>query len=241
MKKRNTLLVLGITSILILISVQVYIISGIWKQKNEMFALRYTILSREALTFMSRRMTTDGFDTVRFLLRKYSEQAVKELHEAKDENELAARKKDILDHFNFYLNHEQDLSGMLSDYFGKRGIEKNFNYSIVINSLEIISNDTIVVFRSDDFLNRRSPDRAGRPSLPEAYRSKILVNWFPWEDNNYRLFFNYFIDFSNQQKMILKEMAASLGMSTLSILLIGIMFMITYRNLMEEKRLSNPV
>jgi two-component system phosphate regulon sensor histidine kinase PhoR len=239
MKKRNTVLVLGITSILILISVQVYIITGIWKQKNEMFALRYTVLSREALNFMSRRMSTDGFDTVRFLLRKYSEQAVKELHEAKDENELAARKKDILDHFNFYLNHEQDLSGMLSDYFGRRGIEKNFNYSIVINSLEIISNDTIVVFRNEDFLNRRSPDRAGRTSLPEAYRSKILVNWFPWEDNNYRLVFNYFIDFSNQQKMILKEMAASLGMSTLSILLIGIMFMITYRNLMEEKRLSN--
>jgi signal transduction histidine kinase len=239
MKKRNTVLVLGITSILILISVQVYIITGIWKQKNEMFALRYTVLSREALNFMSRRMSTDGFDTVRFLLRKYSEQAVKELHEAKDENELAARKKDILDHFNFYLNHEQDLSGMLSDYFGKRGTEKNFNYSIVINSLEIISNDTIVVFRNEDFLNRRSPDRAGRPSLPESYRSKILVNWFPWEDNNYRLVFNYFIDFSNQQKMILKEMAASLGMSTLSILLIGIMFMITFRNLMEEKRLSN--
>ncbi len=239
MKKRNTVLALGITSILILISVQIYIILGIWKQKNEMFVLRYTVLSREALNFMSRRESTDGFDTVRFLLRKYSEQAVKELHETKDENELAARKKDILDHFNFYLNHEQDLSGMLSDYFARRGIEKNFNYSIVINSLEIISNDTIVVYRNEDFLNRRSPPRAGRSSLSEVYRSRILVNWFPWEDNNYRLVFNYFIDFSNQQKLILKEMAASLGMSTLSILLIGIMFMITYRNLMEEKRLSN--
>ena len=239
MKKRNTVLVLGITSILILISVQVYIISGIWKQKNEMFALRYTVLSREALNFMSRRMSTDGFDTVRFLLRKYSEQAVKELHETKDKDELVARKKDILEHFNLYINHEQDLSGMLSAYFSRRGFEKNFNYSIVINSLEIISNDTIAVYRSEDYVNRRSPDRAGRPSPPEVYRSKILVNWFPWEDNNYRLVFDYFIDFSNQQRTILKEMASSLGMSILSILLIWIMFMITYRNLKEEKRLSN--
>src|SRR5450759_5279711 len=110
MKKRNTVLILGVMSILILISVQAFIIIGIWQQKNEMFALRYNILSKDALSFISRRMATDGFDTVRFLLRKYSEQAVKELHEAKDENTLAARKKDILEHFNFYLNHEQDLS-----------------------------------------------------------------------------------------------------------------------------------
>ena len=51
--------------------------------------------------------------------------------------------------------------------------------------------------------------------------------------------FDYWIDFSDQQKMILKEMSASLGMSVLSILLVGIMFMITYRNLKEEQRLSN--
>jgi two-component system phosphate regulon sensor histidine kinase PhoR len=59
------------------------------------------------------------------------------------------------------------------------------------------------------------------------------------EDNNYRFFFDYFIDFSDKQKVILKETAASLAMSTLSIIVVVIIFMITYRNLMEEKRLSN--
>ncbi len=239
MKKRNTVLILGVMSILILISVQAFIIIGIWQQKNEMFALRYNILSKDALSFISRRMATDGFDTVRFLLRQYSEQAVKELHEAKDEKELAAKKKDILDYVTTVVNKEQDLSEFLSDYFGRRGFEKKINYSIVINDLEMISNDTIVVYRSQDFANRRLPDRSGKPAPPESYRSKILVNWFPWEDNNYRLVFDYFIDFSDKQQLILKETSASLGMSTLSILLVGIMFMITFRNLMEEKRLSN--
>jgi signal transduction histidine kinase len=239
MKKRNTVLLLGITSIVILISVQVFIIIGIWKQKNEMFALRYTMLSKEALTFINRRMPTDGFDTVRFLLTRYSEQANKELHAIKDEKELTSKKKDILDYFTKVVNQEQDLSGLLSSYFERRGFEKKFNYSIVINNLEMISNDTIIVYRSEDFASRRSQDRGGRPPTPESYRSKILVNWFGMEDNNYRLIFDYFIDFSDKQKVILKETSASLGMSTLSILLVGIMFMITYRNLMEEKRLSN--
>jgi Signal transduction histidine kinase len=239
MKNRNTVLILGITSILILISVQVYIISGIWKQKNEMFSLRYTMHSQEALNYIRRGMSTDGFDTVRFLLSNYSEKANKELHAIKDEKELAAKKKAILNYFTKVINQEQDLSGLLSTYFGSRGFEKNFNSSIVINNLEMISNDTIVVYRSEDFANRLLPDRSRKVLIPEISRSKIWVNWFHEEDNNYRLVFDYFIDFSNQQKMILKEISASLGMSTLSILLIGIMFMITYRNLMEEKRLSN--
>jgi signal transduction histidine kinase len=239
MKKKNTVLILGVGSILILISVQVITILGIWQQKNQMFSLQYSALSKEALSFISRRMTTDGFDTVRLLLRQYSEQAVKELIEAKDEKELAAKKKDILDYFTTVVNKEQDLSSLLSDYFGRRGFSKNFNYSIVIQDLEMISNDTTVIFQSQDYLNRRFPDRSGKPVVRENYKSKIMVNWFPWEDNNYRLVFDYYIDFSDKQQKILKETSATLGMSTLSILLVGIMFMITFRNLTEEQRLSN--
>ena len=47
------------------------------------------------------------------------------------------------------------------------------------------------------------------------------------------------LTFPISRKVILKETSATLGMSTLSILLVGIIFMITYRNLMEERRLSN--
>ena len=239
MKKRNTVLLLGIMSIIILISVQAFIIIGIWKQKNETFALKYTMLSKDALTYINRRMPTDGFDTVRFLLTRYSEQTNKELHAIKDQNELSEKKKDILDYFTKVVNQEQDLSGLLSSFFGRRGFEKKFSYSIVINNLEMINNDTIVVYRSEDFANRRLPDRSGKTSPAETYRAKILVNWFVMEDNNYRLVFDYFIDFSDKQKVILKETSASLGMSILSILLVGIMFMITFRNLSEEQRLSN--
>jgi len=239
MKKKNTVLFLGITSIVILITVQVYIILGIWQQKNEMFKLRYTMHSQEALNYIRRGMSTDGFDTVRFLLSNYSEKANKELHAIKDQNELAAKKKEIFEYFARVLIQEQDFSDLLSSYFARRGYKKNFNYSIVINNLEMIDNDTIVVYRSQDYTNFISPDRNKKPLISEIPRSKIYVNWFHEEDNNYRLVFDYWIDFSDQQKMILKEMSASLGMSVLSILLVGIMFMITYRNLKEEQRLSN--
>jgi len=239
MKKRNTVLLLGITSIIILISVQVFIIRGVWKQKDEMFTLRYTMHSQEALNYIRRGMPTDGFDTVRLLLRDYSEQANKQIHAIKDENDLNARKKEILDYFTWVVNQEQDFSGLLSSYFEMRKFEKKFNYTIVINNLEMISDDTIVVYRREGFSNRRPPDRGERTSPSEISRSSILVRSPMMEDNNYRFLFDYYIDFSDKQKVILKETAASLAMSTLSILVVVIIFMITYKNLMEEKRLSN--
>jgi two-component system phosphate regulon sensor histidine kinase PhoR len=137
------------------------------------------------------------------------------------------------------VTQEQDLSGMLSSYFERRGFEKNFNYSIVINNLEMINNDTIVVYRSEDFANRLSADRNIKSPPSEVSRSKILVNWFIEEDNNYRLVFDYFIDFSDKQRVVWEETSLSLAMAILSILIVVIIFIITYRNLMEERRLSN--
>jgi signal transduction histidine kinase len=238
MKKRNTVLILGIVSILILVSVQVFIIRGIWKQKDEMFSYRYTMRSQEALGYIRRSLQDQGFDTVRFLLKDFAEKANKEIQQIKDPQELAAKKKEILERFTYIVNKEQDFSSLLSSYFERRGLEKNFKYTIAINDLELINTDTIVVYRSDNFSNRRPSDRGSRPA-PEIYKNKILVSWFRMEDDNYRFIFDYFIDFSDKQKVILRETAASLGMSGFSIIVVVIIFMFTYKNLMEEKRLSN--
>ena len=239
MKKKDTVLILGIFSILILISFQIYMVRGIWKQKDEMFVLRYTLRSQEALNYINRRMQGDGFDTVRYILDRYSGQANKEIHAVKDTKVLEAKKTEILDFFEQVLNKEQDLSDFLSSYFERRGFEKNFNFSIVINNLEMISNDTIIVYHSTEFDNRLTQERSGKQPVTEISRSKILVNWFRWEGNNYKLSFEYFIDFSDKQKMLLKETAFSLALSILSILVVIIIFIVTYRNLREEKRLSD--
>lgn len=239
MKKKDTVLVLGIVSILLLASVQFFIIKGIWQQKDEMFVLRYTLKSQEALRYINKRMAGDGFDTVRFILSSYSVKANKEIHAIKDPVELEAKKKEILDFFTGVVYKEQDLSDMLSSYFERRGFEKNFKISIVVNYLEMIDKDTILVYRNQDFFNRLSQERSGKSMPPEMSKSRILVNWFGWEDNNYRFHFSYYIDFSDKQKLVLRETSIYFGLSIFSIIVVIIIFIVTYRNLREEKRLSD--
>jgi two-component system phosphate regulon sensor histidine kinase PhoR len=254
MKKRNTILILGIFSIIILITAQVIIIRGVWKQKDEMFNLRYRLLSQDALEVMGRQWSTDGFDTARLLINKKCELVLKEMAELKEDSLTAGKKQDLFKYVTFVLNKEQDLSQFLSKWFERRGVDKDFNSKIIINRFELINFDKrIPVYLSEEFFNRRPPQRTDtlrtgtqRRSGPPQSRmrqpgrtSEILVKIFGTEDNFYRLDFIYYIDFSDKQKVILRETAASLALSIFSILLVVTLFLITYKNLMEEKRLSN--
>ena len=249
MKKRNTILLLGIFSIIILITAQIIIIRGVWKQKDEMFNLRYRLFSQDALSIMRRQWSTDGFDTARILINVKSEQVLKELAEMKEDSLITRKKQDLIEYVTLVLNKEQDLSQWLSRYFERHGIDKDFKSKIVINRFELINFDqTIPVYISEEFANRRPPERSDtlrRSGQPRSGMRKsrpsstILVNMYQYEDNFYRLDFEYLIDFSDRQAIILRETAASLALSIFSILLVVTLFLITYKNLMEEKRLSN--
>ena len=241
MKKKNRILILGIGSIIIFISVQIFIVGGIWKQKDEMFDLRYKTLSQEAMVQLGKFKNTDGFDTALYIVNSYADTVMnKEIYNIKNEKDLEAKKNEIYLDISKILIREQDLSQFLSEYFESQGFEKDFNIQIVINSLQLINFDTkLDIYQSPEYKKSKIPKSGQAGYLPLKLKSRILVNRFFREDNYYRLFFDYYIDFSNKNKIILRDSAASLSMSTLSIIVVVIIFLVTYRNLMEEKRLSN--
>jgi signal transduction histidine kinase len=248
MKKRNTILVLGVISIIILITIQVIIIRGVWKQKDEMFNLRYRVLSQDALSRMNRVLSSDGFDTVRFIISRKCEQILKDSTLIKGDSLPTRERKDLLDYITLALNTQEDLTQYLSREFERRRFDKDFTPKIVINRFELINYDrSIPVYVSPEFANRRQPRPSEtQPESQPRFRqrqprrtSEILVTGGRYENNFYSLDFDYFIDFRDKQKVVLKETATSLALSIFSILVVVSLFMITYRNLMEEKRLSN--
>jgi signal transduction histidine kinase len=239
MKKRDTILILGIVAILVLITGQYFIIKGVWQQSDEMLYLRYRSLSQEAVAAL-RGTGFDPYDTVTFILNDYSRKFVKELDSIKNnQKELVKKKEDILRFFTQVLDSEQDLSGWLSKYFESMGFEKDFNHRIEINNLDIIGVDTFNIYRKESFMNPRFSGRPNISSDLKGSKSSILVSRVRLVRSNYALYFDYYIDFSDKRKMILREIALSLTISILSIIAIIAFFIYTYRNLREEKRLSN--
>jgi len=241
MKKRNTILIFGTGSIIILISVQIFLIGSVWKQKDEMFDLRYKTLSQDVVTKLSKQNNNTGFDTALYLVNKYAEEVMlKEIPDKMNEQDFRSKKKQIFDDVSKILLLEQDLSEILSSYFESQGFEKDFNFKIAINYLQLIDFDTkIDAYISPEFLKAKEAKMKNIKIPPQKMKSRILVNSFFTEDNYYRLSFDYYIDFKDKQQMVLRETGASLAMSGFSIIVVVILFMYTYRNLMEEKRLSN--
>ncbi len=237
MKKKDTVLILGIVAIMILIAGQVIIIRGIWAQKDEMLYFRYSSLSQQALGNL--RGSNQPFDTVRFLLEQYTKKLVVEIPVLKDTAEIRMKKKDIFDYVNKVLNDEEDFSGYLASFFGSQGFEKHFNHRIEISNLEIIGQDTFRIYQSKLFTGRVQSGRTRPSLLTSGSKSSILVARRILESDNFALFFNYYIDFSDKNRMILREISVSLSMSIFSIIVVVMIFIIAYRNLMEEKRLSN--
>lgn len=242
MKKKNRILIFGIISIVILISVQLLIIEYIWVEKDIMFDLKYKSLSREAMDQLSRIKRTDGFDNALDLVNRYAEEKMtREIKGIKNEEDLKLIKEDAFKGVTKILNELQDLSSFLESYFKKQGYESDFNYQIVINSLQLIDFETkLDVYTSPEFVKNKSTlSTPAAAASEQKIKSRILVNRFFREDNYYSLSFDYYIDFSDKRMMVLREMSIYFGMSIFSIIVVVVIFMITYRNLMEEKRLSN--
>jgi signal transduction histidine kinase len=241
MKKKNTILLFGTGSIIILISVQIFLIENVWRQKSEMFDLRYKTLSQDVVSKLRRMNSNIGFDTALFLINLYSDSIMrKEIHNIKNEQDLQSLKKQVFDDINQILIREQDLSDILSLYFESQGYEKNFNIKIEINNLQLIDFETkLDIYTNPDLISGRKIRPANVPLPHQKIKSRILVNSYFAEENYFKMQFDYYIDFTDKKLMVLRDTSASLGMSVLTIIVIVLLFMYTYRNLMEERRLSN--
>ena len=241
MKKKNTILLFGTGSIIILISVQVFLIGNVWKQKSEMFDLRYKTLSQDVVNKLNKQYTNVHFDTALFLINNYADSIMrKAIFTVKNEQDLVKLKTQVFEDVGSILTREQDLSDILSSYFESQGYEKNFNIKIVINNLQLIDFETkLDIYSNPDFMKVKKAPAADKRLGHQKLKSRILVNSYFAEENYFKLQFDYYIDFKDKQLMVLRDTSASLAMSGLTIIVVVLLFMYTYRNLMEERRLSD--
>ncbi|HOU95547.1 MAG TPA: HAMP domain-containing sensor histidine kinase [Bacteroidales bacterium] len=238
MEKKNSILIFGIISIMILILVQIFITKDIWRDKNEKFDLKYKLLSQEAMEQLYRMSRTDGFEDALELINNYSKEVMNQEYKTiKDSSELKKLKDNAFNAVIKILTELENLTPYLKNYFRTQGFESDFSNDIVINYLQFLDFDNrLEIYANPDLFTARPISDV---ELRSSTKTRILVNRFFREDNYYRIIFDYYIDFSGKQKMVLREMSIYLSMSIFSILVVMVIFVITYHNLMEEKRLSN--
>lgn len=227
--KKKILPIAGITSMVVLIAVQIFIIGQIWQQKNELFLLNNRQLSQQAITFYDTEYRINGFETALDLLDDYSQGITlkdEKLFRKEDNKQLSNTA--VLKEVNKLISSQQELSGLLTKYFRSHSADGNIKSFIDISNFDLLDFNL-----SYNLYNRTDQD------VPPPVKGLIHVNRFKMESNYYRITFDYYIDITDKREILFREMSISFVLSTLSILIVLFIFLMAYRYLMEEKRLSD--
>ncbi len=79
----------------------------------------------------------------------------------------------------------------------------------------------------------------GDAAQREGKSAGLYVNSFVAEGAHYRIKFDFYIDFTHKQQVILRSMRLYFALALGSILVVGILFIVTTRNWIRQKKLSD--
>ncbi len=216
--KSRFLIGLSALALLVLVSVQYIFITETYRTKQEQFDTRYGTLIREGLNEFNSQDFRFGLDSVLYRLDSI---ALEFLYADQDSlvNEF------ILEFYGTLSGFRQP-EWFLQQYLVQAGEDPDFIYHIHLREL----------FLTDmGFQIQLLPDSSLLPPAPE---NALLAGSYTHERNFFRVSYDILVSFTNRSKMILKEMWLILALSVLTLVLVFMVFYITLRNMLRQKRLS---
>ncbi len=178
---------------------------------------------------MSNDKRGSGFDYAYWMVDYHSKSLMKSRDNLVSKEDSLEFQKIVLDYISRDLTDNEQLSGFLSKHFEKLGLEKDFEYKIFVNDFYLI-----------DFYDKYHVYKAPYSEIKrQNSKGNVLVDSFISEGDNYKIVFDYYIDITNKEKIILREIGITLLLSLISLSILAAIFVGTLRNYLEEKRLSN--
>jgi len=223
--KRNLLLVVSLAALVLFLAVQLYMIRSIWQQKEEILLMRYRDLSREGLSVLLSGKKTNGFEKAMEVADKLAGYLVtEELGKLSDASDTMALSKMALKETTAVLYKNEMLTPFLAAFIDNAGFDKDFQSVITISKFEIFTPEGTL------------------PIVDTVYaappKNLLFINTFREEHNNFLIEYHYLIDLTHKNSMVFKEALLSFALIIASTLIVFFVFGITWRNLMEERRLS---
>jgi signal transduction histidine kinase len=223
--KRHFLITVLVAALMFFLAFQIYMIHSIWRQKEEILFMRYKTLSREALTVLLTMKKANGFEKSMDVTDKFTELVInEEIPLLRSEADTVTLRKEVLSQVYEIIEKNEQLSGFIRRYIEKYGYDSKFETFTFINPL------TLITGQGDFVIFDTIP--------PPPSKTMIVVNSFKEEHNNFIIGYTLLIDLTRKNEMVFREASFSFALITASILIVLIVFWVTWKNLAEERRLS---
>jgi two-component system phosphate regulon sensor histidine kinase PhoR len=216
--KRPFLIGLSALALLVLVSVQYFFIKETYTTKKNLIDGRYGALVSKALSEYNDAEYNYAFDSVLYIL---DNTAVEYLYAPADTFQRSCGQafQEVLDDF-------KEPGDYIRESLRNAGEDPEISYILQINELFLIDLG---------FEQQVYPDSV---ELEKAPARAILAGSYTYERNFFRVSYDVYINFTGRTEMILREMWLILSLSVFTLVLVFLVFYLTFRNLMQEKRLS---
>jgi signal transduction histidine kinase len=223
--KRQLLFGTSLAALLLFVAVQIFMIRSTWKQKEEILLMRYKNLSREGLSLLISKKKSNGFEKAMDVTDKFAEYLIsEELVKLRTSYDTTSLSRLALKETYKIMEENEKLTSFFKSYIGSEGFDNNFRTHIAISKLVLLSPYAKTVMADTTY---------SKPG-----KNMIVVNTFREEHNNFIIEFHYLIDLTHKNELVFREALLSFILILGSILIVILVFGFTWRNLMEERRLS---
>jgi signal transduction histidine kinase len=227
MKPRYSVIISTIALVVLLI-VQVYNISVTFEVKLEQFNTRYSALVKDAMYIYQSTQSDYSFDTLFYQFDYYAEELIYNFEDALSGEELDSLRSRVHTIYNRILEMHQRPDDYLREYLLEAGADPDFRSGYYISELSLLDWDRVIpVFR----------DTTGE--LPYEFHGALHADSYGFEGNAFQIRFEYLIDFTHKTGIIYRDMMITIVLAVLTILIVILIFGITMRNMIIQKRLSD--
>jgi two-component system phosphate regulon sensor histidine kinase PhoR len=216
----------SLSAVILLILIQYYSISEMFRTKKEQFDTNYGNLVYSAMVDYNRT-AGKSFDSLFYSFENYAHKMVIGHEQLYSENEEINFKEIVLDEFSSILNSRKP-DKFVRQYLKNEGAETDFKSGYQIRELSLINFNEIYPIYSDTVHTVKSE----LSEALQAYSYTTEGNWF-------RITYDFYIDFTHKSRIIYREMAVTLMLALITILIVVIVFYLTLKNMMLQKKLSD--
>jgi two-component system phosphate regulon sensor histidine kinase PhoR len=217
---------LSLTAVILLILIQYYSISEMYKTKKEQFDDRYGRLVKTAMVNYMENLRDPVLDSLYRLADSYSRQMVIKRQQIFEE-ETEAFNREVLETFSQHIHAQTKPDDLVKQYLENAGAETDFKSGFYIKELYLLSFDEQIPVYVDT-----TPDFKIYSEAYQAYSYHTIANYF---DVRY----DFYIDFTHKSAIIYRDMAITLILAIVTILIVILVFYFTARNILLLKKLSD--
>jgi signal transduction histidine kinase len=214
-------------ALLAFLSVQVFMIISIWRQEKENMLMRYKSLTHEASVRLMAGKKVNGFEKAMDITDKFTGLVINgKVPELKNAADTAELRKEVLSHTYSIIEKNEVLSSFTKEYIKKNGYSTTYKPFIWISYMSLFTDGGQFIIADTV------------PDDDEIAKTVIVVDSYREEHNNFVIEYASLIDMTEIDSLVFRKAFFSFLLITLSVLIVFLVFWFTWRNLMEERRLS---